>query len=484
MRPFASLVELQQGLHNRDFSAVELAEFYLGRIDRLNEHINGFITVDRERCLSVARQADDQLTKNSTAQLCGIPIAHKDVFCTRNMLTTCASRMLSSFISPYDATVVRKLKDAGTVLLGKTNMDEFAMGSSNETSHFGPVHNPWKLGYAPGGSSGGSAAVVAAGMAPAATGTDTGGSIRQPASLCGVTGLKPTYGRVSRFGMIAFASSLDQGGPIAHTVDDVHLLLSNMEGWDSNDATSADVEKLPPLDIERKFKIGIPEHLFTGLDRSVADPIDQARKSLESMGHVTIEVEIPHMDAAVAAYYVLSGAEASTNLARYDGVRYGHRTESPDELADLYCKSRSEGFGREVKRRILTGTYSLSVGYYDAYYLKAQKIRRLVRDAFLDTFDRVDLILAPVSPTTAFKLGTLGAQPVEMYRQDIYTIPVSLAGLPALSLPCGFDSGLPVGLQVIGPQFQDGNVLSLGKQYQESTDWHTRHPDSLEAFSA
>ena len=484
MSPFATLVELRHGLQTKQFSALELAEFYLQRIDQLNSSINGFITVDHEGCLDGAKLADNRLAEENTEPLRGIPIAHKDLFCTQNIRTTCASRMLSSFISPYDATVVRKLKVAGATMLGKTNMDEFAMGSSNETSYYGPVHNPWKMGYAPGGSSGGSAAVVAAGMAPAATGTDTGGSIRQPASLCGVTGMKPTYGRVSRYGMIAFASSLDQGGPIGHCVDDVHLLLSLMEGWDPKDATSAKVDPLLEIDTERKFKIGIPEHLYGDLNSDITGLAEQAQLALQDLGHEISVVELPYVDAAVAAYYVLSGAEASTNLARYDGVRYGHRTESPDDLAALYCNSRSEGFGREVKRRVLTGTYSLSVGYYEAYNLKARKIRRLVRDAFHSIFDDVDLILAPVTPTAAFELGSLQEDPVAMYKQDVFTIPVSLAGLPSLSLPCGFLDGLPIGLQIIGPQFKDGNVLSLGKQYQNVTDWHTRHPTtSLEVVS-
>ena len=477
MNPFSTIEELRLGLREKQFSAKELTLFYLDRTERLNPQINSFITIDEAGALEAASVAEERLLNADAHPLCGIPIAHKDLFCAQDKLTTCASKMLSNFVAPYDATVVQQAKQAGMVMLGKTNMDEFAMGSSNETSHFGAVHNPWKLGYAPGGSSGGSAAAVAAGMTPIATGTDTGGSIRQPSSLCGVTGLKPTYGRVSRFGMIAFASSLDQGGPIGRCVEDVAALLSVIQGGDPHDATSAEVTDSLELDADRRFTIGIPEHLFEGLDGRIANLINDAWQSLQTRGHTVKSVDLPYTDEAVAAYYVLSGAEASTNLARYDGVRYGHRTDSPVDLADLYCKSRSEGFGLEVKRRILTGTYSLSVGYYDAYYLKAQKIRRLVRDAFLSMFNDVDLIIAPVAPTPAFKLGSLANNPVEMYRQDLYTIPSSLAGVPAMSLPCGFVDGLPVGMQVIGPHFKDGDVLSLGKQYQLESDWHTRHPE-------
>ena len=355
-------------------------------------------------------------------------------------------------------------------------MDEFAMGSSNETSCFGAVCNPWNLNRVSGGSSGGAAASVSSGMTPLATGSDTGGSIRQPASLCGVTGLKPTYGRVSRFGMIAFASSLDQGGPLAHSAEDVYELLAAMEGHDPRDSTSANIEKTALPDRDRTFVIGYPESLFDGLDKKIAACIEHARKQYEALGHKIKVIELPHINAAVAAYYVLSSAEASTNLARYDGVRYGHRTEASIDLLDMYCRTRSEGFGREVKRRILTGTYSLSVGYFDAYYLKAQKIRRLVRDGFLEAFESVDLILAPVTPTTAFEIESIKADPVEMYRQDLYTIPVSLSGLPALSLPCGFVEGLPVGMQLIGPHFSESDVLSGGMSYQSVTDWHDRHP--------
>ena len=475
--------ELRSDLQAKKYSAVELAQFYLDRIAKFNDQINCFISVDTERCLERAAEADKRLANSTSQSLCGIPIAHKDLFCTAGLRTTCASNMLRSFVAPYDATIVKQTSDAGTVSLGKTNMDEFAMGSSNETSCFGAVRNPWNLKRVPGGSSGGAAASVSSGMTPLATGSDTGGSIRQPASLCGVTGLKPTYGRVSRFGMIAFASSLDQGGPLAHSAVDVYELLTAMEGHDPRDSTSANIKKTVLPERDRTFVVGYPDSLFDGLDKNIAACIEQARKQLEALGYKIEIIELPHIDAAVAAYYVLSSAEASTNLARYDGVRYGHRTEASVDLLDMYCRSRSEGFGLEVKRRILTGTYSLSVGYFDAYYLKAQKIRRLVRDGFLEAFKNVDLILAPVSPTTAFEINSMKADPVEMYRQDLYTIPVSLAGLPALSLPCGFVEGLPVGMQLIGPHFSEGDVLTGGIAFQNETDWHEQHP-SLEVTCA
>ena len=483
MKPFGTLQELRHGLKNRDFSAVELREFYLNRINQFNLSLNAYLHVDEEGSSKAAQRADKQLADGDAPTLCGIPIAHKDLFCTKGLPTTCASKMLASFVAPYDATVVEKVHHAGAVMLGKTNMDEFAMGSSNETSHFGPVRNPWDAERSPGGSSGGSAAAVAAGLTPLATGTDTGGSIRQPASLSGVTGLKPTYGRVSRFGMIAFASSLDQGGPIGHSVEDVATLLQVMEGHDVHDSTSADVAATQLPAEYRQHTIGYPESIFTDVDPRMVRLIEDARAELEGLGHQFVSVDLPYIDEAIAAYYVISGAEASTNLARFDGVRYGYRAPSPVDLADLYCRSRSEGFGLEVKRRILTGTYSLSIGYFDAYYLKAQKIRRLVRDSFTQTFEKVDAILMPVAPTTAFPIGSMMAEPVQMYQQDIYTIPVSLAGLPALSLPCGLLDSLPVGMQLIGDHFQEGTVLSLGRSFQEVTEWHQQHP-ILEAASA
>ena len=484
MKPFIGVQELRNDLRAKKYSAVELAHFYLDRISELNDSINCFITVDADRCLDRAAAADRQLAESDPQPLCGIPIAHKDLFCTAGLRTTCASNMLGSFIAPYDSTVVKQIAEAGAVTLGKTNMDEFAMGSSNETSWFGVVRNPWNLSRVPGGSSGGAAASVSSGMTPLATGSDTGGSIRQPASLCGITGLKPTYGRVSRFGMIAFASSLDQGGPLAHSASDVYELLAAMEGHDPQDSTSADIGKTVLPESDRSFVIGYPESLFDDLDKNIAACIERARQQFEALGHRIEVVELPHIDAAIAAYYVLSSAEASTNLARYDGVRYGHRTDVSEDLLDMYCRSRTEGFGLEVKRRILTGTYSLSVGYFDAYYLKAQKIRRLVRDGFLSAFESVDMILAPVTPNTAFEINSLKADPVEMYKQDLYTIPVSLAGLPALALPCGFVDDLPVGMQLIGPHFAEGEVLAGGMAFQDETDWHEHHPSQESASTS
>jgi aspartyl-tRNA(Asn)/glutamyl-tRNA(Gln) amidotransferase subunit A len=409
-------------------------------------------------------------------------MAHKDIFCTEGTLTTAGSKMLSNFVAPYDATVVTKMTDAGMVSVGKTNMDEFAMGSSNENSYFGPVANPWDTDRVPGGSSGGSAAAVAAGLVAGATGTDTGGSIRQPAALCGITGLKPTYGRVSRFGMIAFASSLDQAGPMTRNAEDAALMLSVMAGFDPKDSTSAnrddawlaDVLHHGIAELERPAVIGLPDQYFenSGNQESLAE----ARQELEKLGHTFKSVSLPHTDAAIPVYYVLASAEASTNLSRYDGVRYGHRCENPTSLQDLYERSREEGFGDEVKRRILTGTYTLSVGYFDAYYLKAQKIRRLIAQDFDKAFADVDLLLTPTSPTPAFHKGQLTDDPVAMYQQDLYTVPTSLAGLPAMSIPCGFSQGLPMGMQLIAPAFREDLALGLAAQFQRHTDWHLKRP--------
>ena len=475
MNPYASVTQLRSGLDNGDFSADELAHFYLDRIDAA-EDLNCFITVDAEGVLAAAKRADKAIADKRIGPLTGIPIAHKDIFCTRGLLTSCASRMLNNFVAPYDATVVDRLKRAGAITIGKTNMDEFAMGSSNETSFYGPVKNPWDRECVPGGSSGGSAAAVAAGLAAACTGSDTGGSIRQPASFCGVTGLKPTYGRVSRYGMIAFASSLDQGGPLARSASDAGTLLNAMEGYDPNDSTSAIADPTDIFSSSRALKIGIPSQYWNDLSPSLTKVLEEARRTLESLGHRAVPVELPHTNAATAVYYVIAGAEASTNLSRYDGIRYGHRTASPENLEDLYQFSRSEGFGSEVKRRILTGTYALSVGYYDAYYLKAQQIRRLIRQDFLDAFGEADIILTPVSPSTAFKREALIEDPISMYQQDIYTTPASLAGLPALSLPCGVSDQMPVGMQFIGPHFGESLLLTLGREYQSETDWHALHP--------
>ena len=475
MNPYASVTQLRSGLDNGDFSADELAHFYLDRIDAA-EDLNCFITVDADGVLAAAKRADKAIADKRIGPLTGIPIAHKDIFCTRGLLTSCASRMLNNFVAPYDATVVDRLKRAGAITIGKTNMDEFAMGSSNETSFYGPVKNPWDRECVPGGSSGGSAAAVAAGLAAACTGSDTGGSIRQPASFCGVTGLKPTYGRVSRYGMIAFASSLDQGGPLARSASDAGTLLNAMEGYDPNDSTSAIADPTDIFSSSRALKIGIPSQYWNDLSPSLTKVLEEARRTLESLGHRAVPVELPHTNAATAVYYVIAGAEASTNLSRYDGIRYGHRAASPENLEDLYQFSRSEGFGSEVKRRILTGTYALSVGYYDAYYLKAQQIRRLIRQDFLAAFGEADVILTPVSPSTAFKREALIEDPISMYQQDIYTTPASLAGLPALSLPCGVSDQMPVGMQFIGPHFGESLLLTLGREYQSETDWHALHP--------
>ncbi len=482
MHKFATLRQLSTGLGNGDFSAVELATHYLALIAS-NQQINGFITVDEERTLAIAAKADTDRASGRATPLTGVPIAHKDIFCTQGMLTTCGSKMLHNFVAPYDATVVSALDQAGAVTLGKTNMDEFAMGSSNENSFFGAVTNPWHIEHVPGGSSGGSAAVVAAGLAPAATGTDTGGSIRQPAAFCGITGLKPTYGRVSRYGMIAFASSLDQGGPLTRDAEDSALLLSYMAGYDEKDSTSVqrqdqwltDVPSAGIANLTEKLTIGLPTEYFIDVD---AEYIDQVRQTFEQLGHKCVDVSLSHTDVAIAAYYVIAGAEASTNLSRYDGVRFGHRCEQPESLHDLYQRSRSEGLGAEVQRRILTGTYALSVGYFDAYYLKAQKIRRLIANDFMAAFTQADVILAPTTPAPAFRLNALNKDPVAMYQQDKFTVPVSLAGLPALSMPCGFAEGLPVGAQLIAPAFREDLLLGLTKQYQTETDWHLATPQT------
>ena len=476
---FATIGGIRAALESRAASAEELAREHLDRIAR--SELNSFVTVCEDHALAAAKEADKQIARHGHSGLLGVPIAHKDVFCTAGVRTTCASRMLADFVPPYDATVVTRLRDAGAIMLGKTNMDEFAMGSSNENSFFGPVSNPWDATRVPGGSSGGSAAAVAAGLVPAATATDTGGSIRQPAALCGVSGLKPTYGRVSRHGMVAFASSLDQGGPIARSAGDLRALLHHMEGHDPLDSTSADVGPTPRGADRTGLRIGIVREYGRDLDPRLAGPVDDAAAVFEGLGHERLDISLPHTAYATAAYYVVASAEASTNLSRYDGVRYGHRAESPADLDDLYARSRSEGFGAEVKRRILTGTYALSIGYYDAYYRKAQRLRRLVRQDFLDAFATVDLILAPSTPSTAFEKGALLApdetkDPTVMYEQDVYTVPASLAGLPALSIPCGNVGGLPVGMQLIAPHFGEDRLLALAESFQRETDWHQRTP--------
>jgi aspartyl-tRNA(Asn)/glutamyl-tRNA(Gln) amidotransferase subunit A len=480
----ATVAELSAALAAKKVSSVELTRLFLERIGKLNGALNAFITVDEERSLAQARAADALRAGNAGngAPLAGVPIAFKDIFCTRGMLTTCGSRMLGNFKSPYDAHVVEKFAAAGAVLLGKTNMDEFAMGSSNETSFYGPVRNPWDTKRVPGGSSGGSAAAVAARMAPAAIGTDTGGSIRQPAALTGISGLKPTYGTVSRYGMIAFASSLDQGGPLAKSAEDLALLLNAMAGFDARDSTS--LERAPEdycrsLNLDLKgLRIGLPKEFFAeGLDTDVAGRVREAIAWYESQGAKTVEIALPNSALAVPVYYVIAPAEASSNLSRFDGVRYGHRAREFSDLADMYRRTRAEGFGPEVKRRILIGTYVLSHGYYDAYYLQAQKVRRLIAKDFAEAFARCDLIMGPTSPSTAFALGAKSDDPVQMYLNDIYTIPAPLAGLPGLSIPCGFGAqGLPVGLQIMGDYFSEARMLGAAHRYQQATDWHKRVP--------
>ena len=480
-----SLVELSAALGRGEFSSEELTRACLARVGALDGQLNSFITVTGEQALAQARAADARLRAGEAGPLTGIPFAHKDIFCTEGIRTSCGSRMLDNFVAPYDATVTQKLKAAGAVMIGKTNMDEFAMGSSNETSFYGPVKNPWDTAAVPGGSSGGSAAAVAARLVPAATGTDTGGSIRQPAALCGVTGMKPTYGRVSRYGMIAFASSLDQGGPFARTAEDVAVMLTAMAGFDPRDSTSVD----RPVDDYRAglgvslrgMRIGLPkEFLGAGLDGGVAAAIDAALEEYRKLGATVVDITLPNSALSVPAYYVVAPAECSSNLSRFDGVRYGYRAEDPHDLEDLYKRSRGEGFGAEVKRRIMVGTYALSAGYYDAYYLKAQQVRRLIREDFLRAFDQVDVIMGPTSPGVAFRLGEKADDPVTMYLSDIYTIAVNLAGLPGMSIPAGFTAGLPVGLQLIGNYFDEGRLLAAAHQYQQVTDWHARCPAGYE----
>ncbi|HEY0676339.1 MAG TPA: Asp-tRNA(Asn)/Glu-tRNA(Gln) amidotransferase subunit GatA [Immundisolibacter sp.] len=481
-----TLTEQAAALRRGDYSATELTAAYLARIGARNAALNAFITVTAEAAGQAAAAADAALAAGEASPRTGIPIAHKDIFCTDGVRTSCASRMLDNFIAPYDATVVRRLAAAGAVMLGKTNMDEFAMGSSNETSFYGPVRNPWDPDRVPGGSSGGSAAAVAAGLCSAATGTDTGGSIRQPAALTGICGLKPTYGRVSRYGMIAFASSLDQAGPMARSAADLALLLQAMAGFDERDSTSID-RPVPDYSAALEapltgLRIGLPAEYFNaGLEAAVGDAVRAALTELERLGAQLVDLTLPHTALSVPAYYVVAPAEASSNLARYDGVRYGYRADNPADLTDLYKRSRSEGFGAEVKRRILIGTYVLSAGYYDAYYLKAQRVRRLIREDFLTAFGQVDLIAAPTTPQPAFRLGEKQHDPVAMYLSDIYTIAANLAGLPALSVPCGLVQGLPVGLQLIGRDFDEARLLNVAHRYQQVTDWHTRRPPETRA---
>jgi aspartyl-tRNA(Asn)/glutamyl-tRNA(Gln) amidotransferase subunit A len=480
-----TLAELNEGLRARRFSSVELARHFLARIERLNPTLNAVITVTGEQALAAARRADELLASGEAGALAGLPLIHKDIFCTDGVLTTCGSRMLSNFVAPYDATIVEKLSQSGVVMLGKANMDEFAMGSSNETSFYGPVKNPWDLKKVPGGSSGGSAAAVAARLAPVATATDTGGSIRQPAALTGLTGLKPTYGRVSRYGMIAFASSLDQAGTLTLTAKDAALVLREMAGFDPRDSTSVDTpvpDYLASLDQPLAgLKIGLVKEFFaSGLEESTAKLIREALQVYERLGATLVEVSLPNLPLSVPTYYVVAPAECSSNLSRFDGVRFGHRCDNPKDLEDLYRRSRGEGFGAEVKRRIMTGTYVLSAGYYDAYYLRAQKVRRLITDDFARAFSQVDVLMGPTSPTPAFDIGAKVDDPITMYLNDIYTIGANLAGLPAMSIPCGTVGGLPVGLQIIGPHFAEARLLNVAHGYQNETLWHRDMPKGYE----
>ena len=479
-----TLVELSADMQKGNLSSVELTRACLQRVSKYDGELNSFVTVVEEQALAAAQAADERIKTGNAGPLTGIPFAHKDIFCTRGVQTSCGSRMLDNFIAPYDATVTQKLLEAGAVMIGKTNMDEFAMGSSNETSFYGPVKNPWDKTTVPGGSSGGSAAAVAARLVPASTGTDTGGSIRQPAALCGITGLKPTYGRVSRYGMIAFASSLDQGGAFTRTAEDAAVMLGAMAGFDSRDSTSVD----RPVDDYlaglgkplQGLRIGLPKEYFgEGLDAGVAAVIEAALEEYRKLGATITDITLPNTHLSVPAYYIVAPAECSSNLSRFDGVRFGYRVSDPKDLEDLYTRSRGEGFGEEVKRRILIGTYALSAGYYDAYYLQAQKVRRLIRDDFMRAFEQVDVIMGPTAPSVAFKLGEKADDPVSMYLSDIYTIAVNLAGLPAMSIPAGFSAGLPVGLHIVGNYFAEGHLLNAGHQYQQTTDWHTRSPQGF-----
>jgi aspartyl-tRNA(Asn)/glutamyl-tRNA(Gln) amidotransferase subunit A len=481
----SSLKQLSSQLAARKISSVELTRLYLDRINSLNPDLNAYVTLNAETTLAQARAADTRLAQGKGEALTGIPFAQKDIFCAQGWRTTCGSKMLETFIAPYDAHVISQFNNAGAVNLGKTNMDEFAMGSSNETSYFGAVKNPWNRKAVPGGSSGGTAAAVAARLCAAATGTDTGGSIRQPAALCGISGLKPTYGVVSRYGMIAFASSLDQAGPMARSAEDLALMLNVMAGFDERDSTSLQRNKEDyARSLEQPLKglrIGLPKEFFgEGLGADVGKAVEAAIAEYKKLGATIVDISLPNSRLSIPVYYVLAPAEASSNLSRFDGVRYGHRAREYGDLADMYEKSRSEGFGEEVKRRIMIGTYVLSHGYYDAYYLKAQKIRRLIAQDFVEAYKHCDVIMGPTSPTTAFNLGEKGDDPVQMYLSDIYTIAVNLAGLPGMSIPCGFGgNGMPVGLQIIGNYFDEARMLNVAHQYQLATDWHTRSPSNI-----
>ena len=481
----STLAQLSIALESKKISSEELTRLYIERCNKHNNSLNCFITITEEEALKKARQADKKRASGDYNLLTGIPIAQKDIFCTNGTKTTCGSKMLDNFVAPYDATLIKKMNDAGFIMLGKTNMDEFAMGSSNETSFYGPVKNPWDDCRVPGGSSGGSASAVAARLSPAATGTDTGGSIRQPSSFCGITGLKPTYGRVSRYGMVAFASSLDQGGPMTQTAEDAALIMNIIAGFDEHDSTSTEkpidnyTEKLN--NSIKGLKIGLPKQYFDeNLDNNVAKVIENGLKELEKLGAKCVDVELPHTELSIPAYYVVAPAECSSNLSRYDGVRFGHRCKEPKDLSDLYCRSRQEGFGKEVKRRIMTGTYVLSAGYYDAYYIKAQKIRQIISNDFQNVFKNVDIIAGPTTTGVAFKLNEKLNDPISMYLSDLYTVSVNLAGLPAISVPSGFINKLPVGMQLIGNYFQESLLMNVAHQYQKVTDWHQKIPQAYE----
>ena len=481
----STLAQLSIALESKKISSEELTRLYIERCNKHNNSLNCFITITEEEALKKARRADKKRASGDYNLLTGIPIAQKDIFCTNGIKTTCGSKMLDNFVAPYDATLIKKMNDAGLIMLGKTNMDEFAMGSSNETSFYGPVKNPWDDCRVPGGSSGGSASAVAARLTPAATGTDTGGSIRQPSSFCGITGLKPTYGRVSRYGMVAFASSLDQGGPMTQTAEDAALIMNIIAGFDEHDSTSTEkpidnyTEKLN--NSIKGLKIGLPKQYFDeNLDNNVAGVIENGLKELEKLGAKCVDVELPHTELSIPAYYVVAPAECSSNLSRYDGVRFGHRCKEPKDLSDLYCRSRQEGFGKEVKRRIMTGTYVLSAGYYDAYYIKAQKIRQIISNDFQNVFKNVDIIAGPTTTGVAFKLNEKLNDPISMYLSDLYTVSVNLAGLPAISVPSGFINKLPVGMQLIGNYFQESLLMNVAHQYQKVTDWHQKIPQAYE----
>ena len=482
-----SVVELSKLLNKKKVSSLEMTDYFINRIKSFDSKLNSFITIDEDHARKQAKIADELIANNNNNLLTGIPIAHKDLFSTKGMLTTCASKMLENYTPPFDATIVNKLNEAGMVNIGKTNMDEFAMGSSNESSYFGVVKNPWDLKKVPGGSSGGSASAVAARLIPIATGSDTGGSIRQPASFCGLTGLKPTYGSVSRYGMIAYASSLDQGGPIATSAEDCALLFNKIKGYDKNDPTSnfntdQDEVKLALKKQDTKnITIGIPKEYFSkDLDRNISDIIYQSIEVFKKLGFNFKEISLPDHDYTIPAYYIIASAEASSNLSRYDGVKFGHRCDKPKNLEDLYLRTRKEGFGKEVKKRIMIGAYALSSGYYDEYYMKALKIRRIIRDNFINAFKDVDYIFAPTCPSTAFDLGEKSSDAVEMYLSDIYTTPVNLAGLPAISIPVGFSNNMPVGMQIIGNYFTEANILSIAHLFQEETDWHNKIPKDFD----